>query len=265
MRGKLIAFISVVIIFFIALLIFWPNKALRVVESPLSVSTWQGMASPGELSSAHAFLNNNCAACHTSVKGVEPAKCITCHANNEFVLKRQPTSFHANISSCKECHIEHRGRDARISNMDHEAIAKIGLRELEDTQSADSDGTALLQYLEDNEILPQGHPDLSRQERSLNCIACHQNDDRHFNLFGNDCAQCHSASTWNLPEFRHPSSSSMDCMQCHQAPPSHYMMHFKMISQKVAGEPHAQVNQCFKCHQTTSWPDIKKTGWYKHH
>jgi hypothetical protein len=57
----------------------------------------------------------------------------------------------------------------------------------------------------------------------------------------------------------------MDCAQCHQAPPSHYMEHFRMISVMVAGQPHARVEQCFLCHQTTAWNDIKNVGWYKHH
>ena len=55
------------------------------------------------------------------------------------------------------------------------------------------------------------------------------------------------------------------CAQCHQAPPSHYMMHFRMVSMTVAGRMHAQVNQCYLCHQTTSWNDIKGVGLYKHH
>ncbi len=108
-------------------------------------------------------------------------------------------------------------------------------------------------------------PHLSTSEMMLDCASCHQNDDRHFELFGNDCASCHATTAWTLPEFRHPSSASMDCAQCHQAPPSHYMGHFNMISKKVAGQPHATVEQCYKCHQTTSWPDIKGVGWYKHH
>ena len=70
---------------------------------------------------------------------------------------------------------------------------------------------------------------------------------------------------WTLPEFRHPSSASQSCAQCHQAPPSHSMMHFQMISMKVACQPKAKVNQCFLCHQTTSWNDIKGVGFYKHH
>jgi len=43
------------------------------------------------------------------------------------------------------------------------------------------------------------------------------------------------------------------------------MGHFKMISARVADKPHARVEQCGKCHQTNSWNDIKRVGWYDHH
>jgi len=33
----------------------------------------------------------------------------------------------------------------------------------------------------------------------------------------------------------------------------------------VARQPRARVDQCFLCHQTASWNDIKRVGWYKHH
>ena len=50
-----------------------------------------------------------------------------------------------------------------------------------------------------------------------------------------------------------------------QAPPSHYMMHFEMVSEKVAGQEHARVEQCYLCHQTDAWNNIRGVGWYKHH
>lgn len=43
------------------------------------------------------------------------------------------------------------------------------------------------------------------------------------------------------------------------------MMRFQMIFMKVACHVTAKVNQCFLCHQTTSWNDIRGVGWYKHH
>jgi len=236
------------------------------VESPLKqAATWQRMTEPGALSAAHARLENNCAACHTSVKGVEPSNCIVCHANNESLLQRQPTSFHASISSCTECHLEHQGFDQRPTAMNHEALAEIGLRHLND-EDPDSEDAALREELiawTSGRAPP--HARITTTETMLNCVTCHANDDRHFKLFGQDCAQCHAVDRWTIPEFRHPSTNSMDCAQCHQAPPSHYMMHFKMISARVAGKPHARVDQCFQCHQTTSWNDIKGAGWYKHH
>mgnify|MGYP003129485501 FL=1 len=89
--------------------------------------------------------------------------------------------------------------------------------------------------------------------------------DSHFGLMGRDCAQCHGTQRWTIPASRHPSAKSRDCAQCHQAPPSHYMMHFNMVSAKVARKPHAKVEQCFECHRTTAWTDIPGIGHYKHH
>ncbi len=237
-----------------------------------SKTSWQRMALPGQLSDAHAFLEHNCAACHTSVKGVEASNCIACHANNESLLKRQPTTFHANVSSCVECHTEHRGIDLRPTQMDHAALAGIGLRQLKGRDGSGKEDDRTRQQLLDwiGQYRPaghesEGHSSLTPQEAVLNCATCHSNKDRHFKLFGQDCAQCHGTTKWTIAEFRHPSPKSMDCVQCHQAPPSHYMMHFQMISAKVAGKPHAQVNQCYQCHQTTAWNDIKGAGFYKHH
>src|SRR5438034_1255470 len=88
--------------------------ALAIVghERFFQANTWQRSSSPGKLSKAHASLENNCAACHTAVKGIEATKCILCHANNQALLQRQPTAFHANIAECAACHLEHQGRIA---------------------------------------------------------------------------------------------------------------------------------------------------------
>jgi len=43
------------------------------------------------------------------------------------------------------------------------------------------------------------------------------------------------------------------------------MMHFQMVSAKVARQPTAKVDQCYVCHQTTVWNDIKGVGLYKQH
>ena len=243
----------------------------------MSLAFWQHMVSPGELSQAHASLENNCASCHTAVKGVDANKCIVCHADNKAVLQRQPTAFHAGITACAACHLEHQGRVARTTKMDHVALAHIGFKELErQPKQAGVDVPAIKRWLEETKGAPQqlAYPHLRPEEALLNCATCHQTKDRHVGLMGTDCASCHSTSKWTVAEFRHPSASSQSCAQCHQAPPSHYMMHFEMVSKKIAKQEDwqvaeccgpVQVNQCYRCHQTTSWNDIKGVGYYKHH
>ncbi|MDI1313462.1 hypothetical protein [Prosthecobacter sp.] len=235
---------------------------LAVLHFPRAQVVAQRAVMPGQLSQPHAFLETNCAACHTPVKGVEAKNCTVCHADNKTVLERQPSAFHGDIGSCTECHLEHQGRVVGTTKMDHVALARIGLKQLPATN--DSSRAALIAWLKQSDAPPL-NPHLQREESLLNCATCHQTKDRHVGLFGNDCAQCHATVKWTLPEFRHPSAASQSCAQCHQAPPSHYMMHFQMISMKVACKPNAQVNQCFLCHQTTSWNDIKGVGFYKHH
>ena len=234
-----------------------------LVAAPL----WQRMVAPGELSKPHAFLENNCAACHTPVKGVEAKSCIVCHADNKTLLARQPSAFHAEISACSACHLEHQGRVASTTKMDHAALARIGIKQIQnEPQRAGADVGQIKRWLEASSTAPQSAlAHMQPDEALLNCAQCHATKDRHRGLFGADCASCHVTAKWTIAEFRHPSSASQSCAQCHQAPPSHYMMHFKMVSMTIAHMEKADVNQCFLCHQTTSWNDIKGVGFYKHH
>ena len=197
------------------------------VGDPLTVSAVQLLASPGELSVAHAFLESNCAACHRPFAGVERRSCIACHAVNAAIVNRQPTAFHATVGSCATCHVEHRGPQQRPTTMVHAALS-------EDT-------------------------------RRLDCSTCHATKDPHRERLGLDCAACHALDQWVIPAFQHPSPRSTACVTCHLEPPSHRMGHFSMVSQRVARQPDATVEQCYRCHQTTSWNDIIGVGWYKHH
>ena len=255
------------VIAFFAISSQYKHHREQPVRETLSLAFWQHMVSPGELSQAHASLENHCASCHTTVKGVEAKNCIVCHADNKSLLQRQPTAFHAEISACATCHLEHQGRVPRTTQMDHVALARIGFKQLKSQPShAGADVAQMKHWLEESNATSQPNlAHLKPEEALLNCATCHETKDRHRGLFGNDCAQCHGTAKWTIPEFRHPSPTSKDCAQCHQAPPSHYMMHFQMISAKVARQPSAKVNQCYSCHQTTSWDDIKGVGRYKHH
>ena len=247
-------------VFAIVLVVLWRSEgSVRHLQSIVEgvELDWKSLATPGDLTEGHAFIGGDCRACHTAVAGVERQKCVTCHVSEEALLSRQPTSFHVDIADCTGCHVEHDG-DIAISRMDHDVLLQMS--ELAHTQSG---GPTRLE-LEVKSLLAAvrgGRGDSSK----LVCAECHGNEDVHFGYFGGECADCHGATTWDVPGFRHPSPASTECSQCHKAPPSHYMGHFNMVSQTVARKPHSPVDACQDCHETNSWNDIVGIGFYKHH
>lgn len=270
---------------------------------------WQQAVVPGPLSQSHAFLEKSCAACHVPVKGVEPALCISCHADNTALLQRQPTAFHANIQICSGCHTEHQGAMRMPTTMDHAVLVKTARHEskTEKPDAGHSNGELSVSDIETiNSVfakvpsveakppspssaapqpvepcvatgdcqwsqvpnalnVPASHARLVAGEANLSCVSCHATKDRHQRMFGTNCLQCHATTQWTVAQFRHPSVNSTVCAQCHTPPPSHNMMHFPMMSARIAAQPNAKVNQCYLCHQTTSWNDIKGVGWKKIH
>ena len=221
---------------------------------------------PGPLSPKHAYLADRCESCHASTVGVTVAKCTACHATSERLLGRQPSAFHASVGECATCHVEHQGTSVRPLVMDHVELARLGARTLERASRTDADSAETLKSLETwLRVKSPGQFDESSAREALNCAACHDRKDRHFKRFGSDCAQCHALETWTVRGYQHPSSRSKECVQCHLAPPSHFMEHFSMVSQKFAHKENARVDQCFECHNTTSWNDIVGVGFYKHH
>ena len=248
---------------------------ISVDHSRPASSALKHFVSPGPLSAAHASLANKCESCHETNVGVTVAKCTVCHANSERLLGREPTAFHANIGACASCHVEHLGLNARPVLMDHVALATIGAHTLVRASQTGDASAATVKSLETwLRVKDLNHFDEHSADATLNCIGCHSTKDRHLGLFGKECAQCHSTTTWSIAGYQHPSPSSTTCAQCHQAPSSHYMMHFDMISKSIAGQDDAkvagccgkvEVRQCYRCHQTTVWNDIRGVGYYKHH
>ena len=239
---------------------------LALLHFPRAQFLVQRAVSPGQLSPKHAYLADRCASCHDPNHGVAVAKCTACHANSERLLGRQPTTFHASIRECATCHIEHLQSGIRPLKMDHVALARVGARTLERPPHRDADSAATLTSLRTwLKVQRPNQFEVKSAREALNCAGCHDRKDPHFKRFGGDCAQCHTFETWAVQGYLHPSSRSKDCVQCHLAPPSHFMGHFSMISQKFARKEKARVDQCFECHNTSSWNDIVDVGFYKHH
>ncbi len=229
-----------------------------VIAMPYSDTVPRYLVNPGPLSQPHAFLEKRCSACHTPTKGVEASNCIVCHANDEALLQRAPTAFHGDIGSCKECHTEHVGRTQRPIAMNHAALSRIGFRQLAGSgDEVFNQSEGLARYLNASRA--------SSSQSRLNCAACHSMEDPHSGQFGLSCAACHDTERWSIASFRHPSPRSRDCAQCHYGPPCHRTSHFRDVCAQAADKPNAKVHECYSCHQSTLWNDIKGVGWYKSH
>jgi hypothetical protein len=242
------------------------SASLAVLHFTRVSSALKRFVRPGPLSPRHAYLGDRCTSCHEPNLGVTVAKCTVCHADTERLLGRQPTEFHASIQECAACHVEHQPTNIRPLVMDHVELARVGARTLARASRSDGDSAATLKSLEAwFRIRSPSRFDASSTREALNCAGCHDRRDPHFKRFGGDCAQCHGFESWIVAGYQHPSSRSKECVQCHQPPPSHFMEHFSMVSQKFAGKEHARVDECFECHNTTGWNDIVNVGFYKHH
>ncbi|KTC80168.1 hypothetical protein Lche_2188 [Legionella cherrii] len=227
------------------LIIIFTIVAPSTQSSGDELSVWHTAVNPGPLSAAHTFLSNKCESCHAPNRGIVAEKCITCHASSPELLMNPVDSFHAHLSDCRGCHAEHQGNKARPIHMDHGQLVKISLKYVLETEGpAQTDSP---------------HP------TRLDCHSCHAFQDKHQEYFGKNCATCHSEKSWKIPGYLHPSPKSTNCSECHKAPPSHRMEHFAMVDQSVTEEKEARIDQCYRCHQTDSFNDIKGVGWFKMH
>jgi hypothetical protein len=216
--------------------------AMMQSSAPVGAGPVAQLVAPGPLSPAHQAFGAQCTSCHTPLKGVESKTCLSCHAGGDFGNK-QSTQFHAQAKECTACHVEHEGARG-IVKMDHQALLDPAVWR--------------------RQAMSPANPHASTPEAALNCASCHSIRDPHQGLFGQDCASCHATTSWTIANYRHPSVNSTQCSECHKAPPSHYMEHFSMVSQRAAGSK-ARVDQCYACHTTDSFNNIRRRGWYDHH
>jgi hypothetical protein len=99
---------------------------------------------------------------------------------------------------------------------------------------------------------------------STDCISCHRNDDPHKGRFGQDCAVCHSVSSWKTTKFDHNlsifklegSHADVRCEQCHVdgvykgTPTDCFSCH------KKDDEHNGRFGtNCAGCHKPTKWDD----------
>jgi hypothetical protein len=210
-----------------------------LVIAILTFAYAQLMVAPGLLIKEHHHLNGNCFACHTSFRGVDSKKCITCHLPADIgrlTTKGLPLSkplisatFHKDLiqDSCVSCHSDH-----------------VGVKRYQTKRKFEH---ALL-----------------KAETRGSCQTCHKPpvDFIHQQIKGN-CTQCHTQTQWSPASFEHDKFFVLDrhhsavCSTCHIANDykryTCYGCHehsLEKIRSEHLEEGIQKFEQCVECHRS---------------
>lgn len=222
---------------------------------------------PGPLSTPHAQVEGDCAQCHDrSGKTPEAERCLACHetVGADLAAKR---GFHGRspqvaAQACRQCHSEHRGRDADI----------VGLvPALFDHGHTDFPLEGQHRPLACDACHAAGKP---HREAPSSCNDCHREDDVHRGAMGAACQDCHRPAAWKDTGFDHGKTgfplrgghAKVACASCHAA------QKFKDTPTGCASchrlqDRHGGLfgTSCGSCHRETGWAEARfdhagKTG-----
>lgn len=221
-------------------------------------TTLKTLLMPGKLVQGHAKLESDCAQCHVSFeKKAQDKLCLACHKDVAADIATNK-GFHSSITPgnappCKQCHTDHKGRDANIIGLDRDtfnhAHTDFKLEGKHSEVACDSCHKAGKKF----------------RDAPSACISCHEKDDRHRGALGKQCESCHSSASWSKTQFDHNKTDfalkgahqEVNCAACHPA------QRFKNTPQTCVGchainDVHHGQNgtDCKKCHSEKSWKTV---------
>lgn len=233
---------------------------LKTLHRPGPVSDTSTHDTPIKGYTSHAQFEKECSHCHAPLHCITANRCQECHL--DIAQQRaDAVGLHGVLpgtARCQTCHIEHRGRDAVISdvplaNIDHGELTGFSLALHPENYSGDALGC------DDCHVNHKFAPE------SVDCIDCHAANEPdliagHRAEYGDGCLECHDGRD-RMREFDHDlvyplagrhaevacrechteqvyAGTVGDCAACHQEPELH------------AGEFGLQ---CDYCHSAAAW------------
>ncbi len=211
---------------------------------------------PGKVIQGHAKTEGQCNKCHVRFNRAGQDKlCGDCHKEvARDVAQKQ--GYHGRAKDdkfCRECHAEHKGRDARVVDLDEKKF---------DHRQTDY----LLKGKHVETECNKCHlPGKKYRNTQAMCIACHKKDDEHKGKLGTKCADCHTEDSWKEARFDHDKTKfrledkhvKVACKDCHRdnafknTPMACVSCHRK--DDKHKGR---YGDKCQTCHDAKSWDGI---------
>lgn len=216
--------------------------------------------------SSHAMFEQECIHCHAPVHCITDNKCQECHLD----IARQRVeaiglhSLLPGTEKCQSCHVEHRGRQAVISevlfkNINHQALSGFSLA----LHETDYDGAPM--------VCEDCHTEGRFAKDEVSCATCHQDAQgeliaEHSAEHGGNCLGCHDGTRYII-EFAHdevfPLEAGHDqlgCVDCHQ---NQVFAEASRACGSCHAEPGIHAGQfgqeCERCHTVVAWAPAQLT------
>ncbi len=228
-----------------------------VVLAPVSAQTIESVLRPGELIQGHAKWEEECAKCHVRFdRAAQERLCMDCHKEVGQDM-RERTGYHGRLKPqvCRTCHTDHRGRDARIVELDKKQF-----------DHAKTDYELRGKHAK-TECEKCHEPKKKYRQASADCDACHRKDDVHKGSLGAKCADCHTENNWKEAKIDHDKTRfalkgkhvDTKCVECHKkgsdfkdAPRTCIGCHQK-DDDGAKGHKGLYGERCESCHGAKSW------------
>jgi hypothetical protein len=217
----------------------------------------EGMLMPGNVIAGHAKFEPDCSKCHAKFNKAGQSKlCLDCHKETAADI-RQKTGFHGRLkeNDCRNCHTEHKGRNASISSVDEKNF-----------NHNQTDFTLKGAHKNPKVVCKECHkPGIQYRKAPRECIGCHKKDDTHKGSLGTKCETCHNEKDWKDATFDHSKTKfpllgkhdEVKCKDCHkdtnykETPKACIACHRKDDKHKGRfGE------KCQTCHTERDWKTI---------
>ncbi len=171
---------------------------------------------PGKVIEGHLKYESDCNNCHKPYdKSAQSGLCKDCHKEvaKDIAQKQRYHGLMLEEKPCKECHTEHKGRDARVAKLN--------------TVGFDHATTGYILkggHLNGKVLCKDCHPPQKKyREAPTKCNSCHEKADKHKGGLGPECQNCHEEKDWKTLHFDHSKTKfelldkhkDVKCTKCH--------------------------------------------------
>jgi hypothetical protein len=239
----------------IGVLVGYLFVALMCWSSAAMAQSFESIMAPGKLIQGHVKLEEDCKQCHVKLdRKAQDGLCMACHKDIGADV-RNKAGYHGRLTEavCRSCHTEHKGRDARIVELDKKKF---------DHNKTDY----VLKGKHEKTDCEKCHIEGKRyREAASDCNTCHKKDDEHKGKLGPKCGDCHTENNWKEARFDHDTTKfplkgkhvDVKCADCHknnnykETPKTCYACH-KGIDEKK-GHKGQYGEKCETCHGDKAW------------